>query len=284
MSTRQMKEPIKTPVIVDRKKAGRRVLLIDHPGSEWGNYLCSFFEDTSAEFKPVENLAAAGLTFDRVKPDICFIHPMLLSPALIQKIKVRCEIDKSFHLFQIGSESNDRIRLPYTCSFRVEEQGFEFLQKFSNHLKLPDRIKILVADDDSEIRSLIKSHLNKSSYPVFDLVSAEDGAEAIRKIKQERADIVILDIRMPKKDGREVYAYTQSLDKKIPVIVYMDIWSSQVIMDLHRIGRPLVIDKGGEGSSMVNIAALIKKVFYFESRTLQNTARASLFEREKTQT
>lgn len=282
--TGQMKEPIKTTATVNPKKIGRRMLLIDHPGSEWGDYLRGFFEDTSAEVVHPESAKEGGVIFDHLKPEICFANPELLSIAFIQKLKVRCETDGSFHLFQIGNEKASRTQLPYICSFNSSKQGPEFLHKFSRHLKLPERIRILVADDDLEIRALVAEHLQKSSRPIFDVVCAEDGADAIRKIRQQRPDIALLDFRMPRKDGREVYAYIQSLDNGIAVIVYLDMSSSQQIMDLYQIGRPVIIDKGGECSSMVNLSALIKKVFYFENRTLQNTARASLFEREKTQT
>lgn len=273
-----VEELMKTQRKVNPQKVGRRILLIDGPDGQWADYLRSFFEESSAALIELESVMMASVTFDRIRPDICFLNPDFLTPALTQKVKVRCEIDKSFHLFLIGEDNDPRTGLPYACSFDAEEQGYEFLKKFSDHLKLPAHVRVLIADDDPEIRNLMKRHLAKSSYPAFEVILAEDGAAAIRQIKQKQPDIVILDIQMPKKTGHEVYAYIQSREEKIPVIVYLDIFSSQQIMDLYKLGRPLVIDKGGEGSSMNHVASFIKKVLYLQgcdSELLKNISQIS---------
>ena len=261
------KEPGKPAVPVEPKKTGRGVLVMDYPGSQWGDYLRAFLEDISAELTEPGNGEEGGIIFDRLKPDICFVNPGFLSMAVLQKLKVRCQTDSSFHLFQIGDAKDARPPLPYICRFDPSEQGPAFLHKFSRHLKLPERIRILVADDDLEIRDLVTDYFMRSSKPAFDVISAEDGAEAVRKIQEERPDMALLDYHMPKKDGREVYAYIQSLERRIPVIVYLDLCSSQQVAGLYQFGRPVIMDKGGQCASMAHLAALIKKVFYFESRS-----------------
>src|SRR5690606_35928298 len=60
---------------------------------------------------------------------------------------------------------------------------------------------ILVADDEKEIADLIAIHLEKEGYSV---VQAVNGEEAIQIINNQRIDLVILDIMMPKMDGYEV--------------------------------------------------------------------------------
>jgi CheY-like chemotaxis protein len=67
--------------------------------------------------------------------------------------------------------------------------------------------KILVADDQVEIRKLIAYRLEKSGYQV---VLAEDGLEAIQRVKTEPFDLAILDISMPKMTGLEVLEYIRN--------------------------------------------------------------------------
>ncbi|MFC1591611.1 response regulator [Thermodesulfobacteriota bacterium] len=61
--------------------------------------------------------------------------------------------------------------------------------------------KILVVDDDPLIVSLIEKTLETTGYQI---VTAYDGEEALQKVEDERPDIIILDVMMPKKDGLEV--------------------------------------------------------------------------------
>jgi two-component system alkaline phosphatase synthesis response regulator PhoP len=61
--------------------------------------------------------------------------------------------------------------------------------------------KILIADDEPDILEIISYNLQLHGYEV---VTAKDGDQAILKAKQNRPDLIILDIMMPKKNGIEV--------------------------------------------------------------------------------
>lgn len=61
--------------------------------------------------------------------------------------------------------------------------------------------RILIADDDPNIRRLIAELMASEGYKVL---AAEDGEEAMRVCKEEHPDLIILDIIMPKVDGMEV--------------------------------------------------------------------------------
>lgn len=78
------------------------------------------------------------------------------------------------------------------------------------------RSKILVVDDESRMRKLVRDFLVKSHYEV---VEAADGAEALDLFfEQNDIDLIILDVMMPKMDGwqvcREIRAYS-----KVPIIM-----------------------------------------------------------------
>lgn len=61
--------------------------------------------------------------------------------------------------------------------------------------------KILVIDDDPDLQTVVKSVLESKSYQ---LVAALDGDEGLRKVVDERPDLIILDVIMPGKSGFEV--------------------------------------------------------------------------------
>ena len=61
--------------------------------------------------------------------------------------------------------------------------------------------KILVVDDDPDIREALTMVLESQGYQV---VTAEDGIEALADLKAEKPDLMILDLLMPKMDGFEV--------------------------------------------------------------------------------
>ena len=74
---------------------------------------------------------------------------------------------------------------------------------------------ILVADDEKEIRELLRLYLENDRYRV---VEAEDGQQALDILRSQQIDLCILDIMMPKKDG---YHVLQELRKEsnIPVMI-----------------------------------------------------------------
>lgn len=66
--------------------------------------------------------------------------------------------------------------------------------------------RILVVDDESQIRDLLRESLTRAGYEVMD---ASDGKQAIEILRKQTFDVVISDILMPEKDGLEVIMYLQ---------------------------------------------------------------------------
>ena len=64
-------------------------------------------------------------------------------------------------------------------------------------MKIVNNYKILIVDDDKEIRIALKEILEKQQYVV---VEASNGDEAISKINND-IDLIILDVMMPNRDG-----------------------------------------------------------------------------------
>ncbi|BCW97978.1 MAG: response regulator transcription factor [Armatimonadota bacterium] len=61
--------------------------------------------------------------------------------------------------------------------------------------------KILAVDDEKHIVRLVQVNLERQGYEV---VTANDGREALEKVESERPDLVVLDVMMPYMDGFEV--------------------------------------------------------------------------------
>lgn len=75
--------------------------------------------------------------------------------------------------------------------------------------------KILAVDDEAKIRMIIKEYAEFEGYEV---AQAEDGMEAVEKVKNEDFDIIVMDIMMPRLDGYSACKEIQKI-KKIPVIM-----------------------------------------------------------------
>lgn len=80
--------------------------------------------------------------------------------------------------------------------------------------------KILVVDDDPDIREAIGAVLESHAHQV---IAACDGEEGLSKLKEERPDLMILDLLMPRMDGfavlRELQDPRRSKYSNIPVLI-----------------------------------------------------------------
>ena len=75
---------------------------------------------------------------------------------------------------------------------------------------------ILVVEDDKNQLLLYEQELSLEGY---NIVSARDGLEAIKKVREQLPDLIIMDITMPKMNGIEAMGKILSEHKKIPVII-----------------------------------------------------------------
>ncbi|MCM8795041.1 MAG: response regulator [Candidatus Omnitrophica bacterium] len=78
--------------------------------------------------------------------------------------------------------------------------------------------KILLADDEPDIRQLVSLRLKSGGYEV---VMASDGQDTLTKVKEEKPDLIIMDLMMPKLDGYKACRLLKfdSRFKQIPVVI-----------------------------------------------------------------
>ena len=83
---------------------------------------------------------------------------------------------------------------------------------------MPLAKKILAVDDERHIVRLIQVNLERAGYQV---VTAFDGTEGLKKVESEKPDLIVLDVMMPRMDGFEVLKRLQANPETrgIPVIM-----------------------------------------------------------------
>jgi len=75
---------------------------------------------------------------------------------------------------------------------------------------------ILVIEDKESMRAMLKQTLEAEGYQV---ITAQDGAEGIKRLADERIGLVLTDLKLPKKDGFEVIKAAKQENPLLPVIV-----------------------------------------------------------------
>lgn len=114
----------------------------------------------------------------------------------------------------------------------------------------PGKGRILILDDEDNIRKILRLTLTKAGY---DVVEADHGGKGIEAICADdnmlMVDVVISDIRMPKVNGLEAIAYFQSQFPSVQIIVLTGYPEAQMATDLLNAGvvdylvKPVVQEK-----------------------------------------
>ena len=82
-------------------------------------------------------------------------------------------------------------------------------------MKCMSQIKVLIVDDEADIRNVIREYAENEQYKVTE---ASNGEEALEHLEQEHFDLMILDIMMPKLDGISLLEQLPT-NVKVPTII-----------------------------------------------------------------
>ncbi|MFH1422561.1 MAG: response regulator [Planctomycetota bacterium] len=111
--------------------------------------------------------------------------------------------------------------------------------------------KILAADDERDIRIVVKAVLSKKGYEVH---TASDGQEAIDRLSSEEFSLVILDVLMPKLNGFSVLQKIREQGKKeLPVIMLTALSSDKDVWNGYEKGATYYLPKPFENKQLINI-------------------------------
>jgi len=76
-------------------------------------------------------------------------------------------------------------------------------------------LKVLIADDDADLRDFLRDELVSAGYTV---ITVGNGADAIVKVAEQEFDIVLLDMLMPGLDGIQVIKVLHKIAPQLPII------------------------------------------------------------------
>ena len=118
---------------------------------------------------------------------------------------------------------------------------------------------ILIVEDEDAIRRVLKKVLSEEN-PKYKLDEAPDGEKAISIIKTQHYDLVLCDIKMPKKDGIEVLEFVSSYDSSIPIIMISGHGDLKTAVKAMRMGAYDYIEKPPDLNNLLNSvrSALVK--------------------------
>lgn len=118
---------------------------------------------------------------------------------------------------------------------------------------------ILIVEDEDAIRRVLKKVLSEEN-PKYKLDEAPDGEKAISLIKTQHYDLVLCDIKMPKKDGIEVLEFVSSYDSSIPIVMISGHGDLKTAVKAMRMGAYDYIEKPPDLNNLLNSvrSALVK--------------------------
>jgi CheY-like chemotaxis protein len=134
---------------------------------------------------------------------------------------------------ELGKGSTFSFTLPIPQPAEVEKAVGEFVRtvdvnalvgKLKAHIASATQLQpagkktVLVVDDDRSIRELLRQELEQEGYGVRE---AADGREALAQVKQEKPDLIVLDVMMPELSGFDVAAVLRNDPEtlNIPIVI-----------------------------------------------------------------
>lgn len=111
--------------------------------------------------------------------------------------------------------------------------------------------KILIADDHHVVRNGLK-HVLIDEFPNSEFGEAEDGKEVLKKLKEDKWDVLILDINMPGKSGLDVLQQLKDEQNNCPVLVMSMHSEEQVAVRVLKLGAYSYLSKDAPEDEIVN--------------------------------
>jgi DNA-binding NtrC family response regulator len=129
--------------------------------------------------------------------------------------------------------------------------------------------KILIIDDDPQIRMLLKDRLEANGY---DILQAKNGIEGLDSIRAKSPDLVLLDLQMPELDGMEVLSRLSKESLETPVVVLTAYGTIERAVEAMKLGAYDFLPKPCKPDHILLVVqkALERKGLHEENRYLRN--------------
>ena len=140
-------------------------------------------------------------------------------------------------------------------------------------------VKILLVEDTPADVRLIREAMKESPLRV-ELMTARDGVEAVEHLRNALhsrsvlPDLILLDLNLPRKNGREVLAEIKATPglKQIPVVVMTSSRSDEDVAEAYALNANCYVTKPSDLSAYVSVVRAIED-FWFTTATLPDAAR-----------
>lgn len=128
---------------------------------------------------------------------------------------------------------------------------------------MPDKIKLLIVDDEIKFLDSISRRLEMRD---FDVTRASDGNMAVEAARNDKFDLALLDLKMPGMDGKEVLKILKAEHKYIEVIILTGHGSMDSAVDCTKLGAFGYLPKPYEMEKLLEVLkqayeARLKKKF-----------------------
>lgn len=115
--------------------------------------------------------------------------------------------------------------------------------------------KIMIVDDAAFMRMMIKNSLSTKGYE--NTLEAADGAEALEMYKNEKPDLVIMDITMPNMDGLEALKAIRAHDAGAKIVMCSAMGQESMVVEAIRCGAQDFIVKPFKADRILQTVAKI---------------------------
>ncbi|NWF78619.1 MAG: response regulator transcription factor [Chloroflexi bacterium] len=120
-----------------------------------------------------------------------------------------------------------------------------------------DQRTILVVDDDDGLRELIRINLEYEGYSV---IQASNGLQCVQSVREQRPDMVILDVMMPEMDGLEACGKVREFSQVPILMLTAKVQSNDVITGLDRGADDYLLKPFNMDELSARIRALLRRV------------------------
>ncbi len=121
--------------------------------------------------------------------------------------------------------------------------------------------KVLIVDDDSDIRAVIAEYLADKGYEVAE---AEDGQDGLVKFDLARPDIVVTDMKMPKISGQKLISRLHHIAPDMPIIAITGHHTESELYAIQRLGATAGLIKP---FSLRELAEMIQSLLQHDEAT-----------------
>ena len=114
----------------------------------------------------------------------------------------------------------------------------------------PERIGVIVADDDADLRALMIQYLSREPFEVVG--SARDAEEAIRVASQRRPDAAVVDVNMPAGGARRVVEMLSEHCPEVAVVILSGLDEDNLVRSLLGAGALAYLVKGASRDEILD--------------------------------